>query len=470
MYKIAQFGEGNFLRTFVDVYFDTINKSIGEERFKVTIIKPIENGNIEVFMQQNNNYNVVLRGMTGGKVTEEVYKIDVVEKVFSPFEDEPSFFEIAKDPCLKMVVSNTTEAGIFFDENDKSKNFPRVTFPAKLTMFLYARFCANLDGVYILPVELIENNASKLKNCVDNYIDLWKLPDEFRKWNDNQNYYCNTLVDRIVSGYPKDEKTKQHITDLIGHEDKLVSIGEPFGLWVIEKKGNISDYISEGKHNIDVVLTPDISYYKKRKVRILNGSHTNLVAAGLWLGKKTVYDCMTDKYFLSFINETLNNEIIPYVSYDIEKTRKFAESVKERFCNPYLNHSLTSIALNSISKWKARVLPSFRDYFNKECRLPKNLVTGFSYMLLIYSSVSEIDGKWIVKLPENEIEILDNITYLKYFSQGGKISDFMADSDVWGEDLTLYDGFYETVIKNIQLINSGINLLEEESESLSCDK
>ena len=218
---------------------------------------------------------------------ENVYKVDCLENVIDPFADYEKYISLAKDEDLKIIVSNTTEAGICYNENDEMDGFDGITYPAKLTKFLFERFNAGLDGVYLLPVELIDNNADELKRCVDKYIELWNLPEVFKKWNDEQNFYCNTLVDRIVSGYPRDEETKAHLEELIGEKDELMSIGEPFGLWAVEKKGNIADYIKEGVRNIEVVLTNDIGYYKKRKVRVLNGSHTNLVPTALMLGAVT---------------------------------------------------------------------------------------------------------------------------------------------------------------------------------------
>jgi tagaturonate reductase len=372
MIKVLQYGEGNFLRTFVDVYFDTLNKA-GKGEYAVNIVKPITFGTLERFERQENKYHIVLRGMENGKAVENVYKVDSLENVIDPFIDYDKYISLAKDKDLKIIVSNTTEAGICYNANDKMDGFDGITYPAKLTKFLYERFKAGLSGVYLLPVELIDNNADELKKCVDKYIELWALPEAFKVWNDGQNFYCNTLVDRIVSGYPRDEETKEHLEELIGEKDELVSIGEPFGLWAVEKKGNITDYIQEGVHNIEVVLTNDIGYYKKRKVRVLNGSHTNLVPAGLMLGAVTVYDAMTDEKLSAFVENTLKEEIIPYVSSDIAATTVFANSVKDRFMNPFLNHQLVSISLNSISKWKARVLPSFKDYYADHGEIAPNM-------------------------------------------------------------------------------------------------
>ena len=458
MIKIMQYGEGNFLRTFVDVYFDTLNKE-GVGEYSVNIVKPITFGTLERFEKQNNKYHIVLRGMNDGKEVEDVYKVDSLDKVIDPFNDFNSYISLAKDADLKIIVSNTTEAGICFNSADSFDGFENITYPAKLTKFLYERYLAGLDGVYLMPVELIDNNANELCKCVSKYIELWNLPEAFKKWNDENNFYCNTLVDRIVSGYPRDEKTKAHLEEIIGEKDELVSIGEPFGLWAVEKKGDIAKYIKEGVHNIEVVLTDNIGYYKKRKVRVLNGSHTNLVPAGLILGAETVYDCMKDKKLSAFVEDTLKDEIIPFVSDDIAATTVFADSIKSRFLNPFLNHQLISIALNSISKWRARVLPSFKDYYAKNGKIAPFITIGFSYLMALYSRIEKNGDKFTAKLTNREVEMKDDLPYLEYFASKKSVEDFMKDVNVWGEDLTLYTGFSESVIKNIEKIEKGICLI-----------
>lgn len=458
MIKILQYGEGNFLRTFVDAYFDHLNKNDGG-MYEVNIVKPITFGTLERFEKQANKYHIVLRGVECGEAVENVMKIDVLNSVIDPFTNDEPYYALAKDEELKIIISNTTEAGICFNGADSMDGFDGITYPAKLTKFLYTRFNAGLGGVYLLPVELIDNNADALKSCVDKYISLWNLPEAFRKWNDEQNFYCNTLVDRIVSGYPRDEQTKAHLTELIGETDELMSVGEPFGLWAVENKGNISNYIMEGMHNIEVVLTNDIGYYKKRKVRVLNGSHTNLVPAGLMLGAETVDDCMKDGVLSAFVQNTLKEEINPFVSDDIAATTVFADSVKERFENPYLNHQLTSIALNSISKWRARVLPSFKDYYAKYGVIAPKLTVGFSYLMALYSAVEKDGDKFTVQLAKRVITLQDDLPYLEYFAAKNSIAAFMADVNVWGEDLTAYAGFADSVLANVEKIKQGICLI-----------
>ena len=457
MIKVVQFGEGNFLRCFADAYFDTLN----EEGYNYSVdILTHRRSDFADFTSQNNRYNIVIRGVENGENIEKAREIKVVNSIIAPFKQTQEFFALAKDDELKIIISNTTEAGIVYNSEDDFENIEKMSYPARLTRLLFERFKAKKSGVYILPTELIDNNADRLKECVDAYIKLWNLPDDFKKWNDEQNYYCNTLVDRIVSGYPRDEEAQKRMFELVGWEDKLLCVGEPFGLWAVEKKGEIEKYIIEGKHNIDVVLTDDINCYKKRKVRILNGSHTSIVAMGLMLGKETVYDCMCDEKIALFMENLLKNEIIPFVSSDVVATTEFANSVKSRFLNPYLNHQLISIALNSISKFKARDLESLKDYYEKNGKIPALLTLSLSYLLALYSKVEKKENRYFVYLGEKDYEIRDEKEHLDFFANGGSAADFLKKKEVWGEDLAQYNNLVKTVENNILRINSGEKIYE----------
>ncbi|HBJ18717.1 MAG TPA: tagaturonate reductase [Clostridiales bacterium] len=451
MIKILQYGEGNFLRTFAEHYFDTLCEE-GRE-YSVTIVKPIAHGSLEPFKRQGCRYHIVLRGMEEGKPVERVREIRVVHAAISPYEEYDAYMAAVLDPELRILVSNTTEAGIVFSAEDMFDGFEGITYPAKLTKLLYARYEAGLPGLYLLPVELIDNNADALKYCVDRYIDLWHLPEAFRAYNERENVYCNTLVDRIVSGHPKTPEECAHLDALIGEHDELASVGEPFGLWAIEKKGKIADLIPEGHHGIDVILTNDIAHYKKQKVRVLNGSHTNLVAAGMVEGAETVYDCMKDERLSAFVRETMDLEILPFVSEDRASVRKFADAVLARFENPYLNHMLSSIALNSMSKWRARVLPSVLDYTAANGRCPVHLATGFAYLLFLYSKVRAEGDRFMVSLKSGDTELRDDKETLAYFAAGGSPVAFMSREDVFGMDLTTIPGFADAVSEKLANLN-----------------
>ena len=454
MIKIIQFGEGNFLRTFVDHYFSKLNDN-GKE-YGVIIVKPRSHGNLDKFKKQNNKYNIVLRGKKDGKVLDEIYPINCVIDAVNPFVEWNKYNNYVIDPEVKIIISNTTEAGIVFNKNDCFDAFDGITYPAKLTKLLFSRYQRGLKKLFVLPTELIDNNGEKLKNCVYQYIDLWGLEKGFINYVEKNVVFVNNLVDRIVSGHP--DKSEEFDKKL-GYNDQLLSVGEPFGLWAIEKVDNIEEYIVEGCNGIDVVLTEDISYYKKRKVRVLNGSHTNMVPVGLMLGENTVFDCMQNKRICTYFVDTLRAEIIPFVSKDVEKTVEFANSVKERFENPYLNHKLSSIALNSISKWKSRLLDTFIEYYEKFNKIPKNIVIGFSYLMAMYSMVKKVDGKYIVTIVDKVVELSDETAYLDYFVNGNSIKDFIKNQSIWGIDFTKYGNFIETVLDNVKKIKQGIVLI-----------
>ena len=244
-------------------------------------------------------------------------------------------------------------------------------------------------------------------------------------------------MDRIVSGYPREEETRRHLENLVGQEDSLLAVGEPFGLWVIERKGDIAQYIPQGTHQIDVVLAEDISYYKRRKVRVLNGSHTNLVAAGLWEGCSTVYGCVGAPKLRAFVLDTLEREIVPFVSQDVAATREFAASVLDRFAD----------------------LPSFQDYFQREGKIPRNLTKGLAYLVELYRRAQRQEDGFVAVLPGREIPLVDEERYLTYFLEGGTVESFLGDETIWGEDLTQYPGLLHTVAGHIATLEGGGSLL-----------
>lgn len=453
MIKIAQFGEGNFLRAFADFYFDVLNEEGGN--YAVSIIKPHEYGSLDKFAKQNNSYNVVLRGKEKGKPIEKIRKISVIKEAFD-YSEKQAFERLATDSALRLVVSNTTEAGIYFSDKDTIDNLERSSYPAKLTLFLYKRFLSGLGGLYMLPVELIDNNADRLKECVKEYIRLWKLPEAFLQWNEKENYYCNTLVDRIVSGYPQNEK--ERFAKLLNENDELLTVGEPFGLWVIENKGNISQFIRVGKHGTEIILADKIDFYKKRKVRVLNGSHTNMVFISLWTGAKTVFDVMNSSILRTFVEQTLDEEIIPFVSKDSEETKVYAAEVLERFENPYINHQLISISLNSISKWKARVFPSFIDYYERFGKIPCNITLGLSYLIHTYRSLYKKEDAYYFDANDETFELKDDKIYLEFFRDGGTPTEFLSEK-IWGVDLNSFSGLTEKLNENLSMLQRGKTLL-----------
>jgi tagaturonate reductase len=452
MIKIAQYGEGNFLRAFADYYFDVLNEQGGN--YAVSIIKPCDQGSLDNFVKQKNLYHVVLRGMENGAPVEKIRKISIVKEVME-YSDKDAYERLATDSQLKLIISNTTEAGIYFSEKDTLDDLRDSSYPAKLTVFLFKRFLSGQAGVYMLPVELINNNADKLRACVSQYIRLWNLPEAFAQWNERENFYCNTLVDRIVSGYPKNEEGR--FEKILNEKDKLLAVGEPFGLWVIENKGNLSQLLREGKHGTEVMLVDNIDFYKKRKVRVLNGSHTNMVFISLWNGAKSVFDVMNNDRLQSFVKQTLNDEIIPFVSSDSQKTTAYAAEVLERFENPFINHQLISISLNSVSKWKARVLPSFLDYYKKFCKVPRNLTLGLAYLIHTYRCLYKKDGAYYFDVRGKTFEMKDDKAFLDFFINGGSLADFL--SEILSADANGFAGLTQTVEEYLSLLERGVQVL-----------
>ncbi|MBE6903460.1 MAG: tagaturonate reductase [Ruminococcaceae bacterium] len=430
--KILQFGEGNFLRAFVDYMIDFSNEKLSLDN-KVTIVKPIEYGSLDAFKEQNCQYTLITRGMTDGQKIDFARKITCVDKAIGAYEDFDELLSLAKDCEYKIVISNTTEAGIAITEEDSFEENPPKSYPAKLTRFLYERFCTVGGEMYILPCELIENNGQALEKCVMETAKRWKLCQEFLSWLSESCYFCTTLVDRIVTGFNK-ELSEQY-------KDKLLDIGEPFALWVIEDKGDIRKLLPLDKAGLDVVFTDDVTPYRERKVRILNGAHTSTVLAAYLAGKTIVRECIQDSVILKYMKKCILDEVIPTLSLDKEDCMNFAKSVFERFENPFIDHSLLSISLNSVSKWKSRLLGSFKDYYKKFNTLPPVITFSFAAMIAFYSKVEEVK---------------DDKAVLEFFEANKADSNFVEKlcqrADFWGEDLSLYPDFCKTVQENLKLI------------------
>ncbi len=461
--KVVQFGEGNFLRAFVDYMIDIANEK-GVFDGDIVIVKPISFGSLDAFKEQNNLYTVVLRGKQNGEVINKSRVITSVSEALDCKDDYEEYMALARLDTLRFVVSNTTEAGIVLDESDGFDGLPR-TYPGKLTKFLFERYTAfsgaKDKGLIILPVELIENNGGKLKECVLALAKIWKLPDAFADWIESSNVFCSTLVDRIVTGYPRgyaDEVCKE-----LGYEDKLVDIGEPFALWVIESKKDISGELPLNKIGLPVVFTDNQKPYRERKVRVLNGAHTSSVLAGYLYGIDIVRDCMSDKVMGKFIRRVVNEEIVPQVNLPLDEVRAFASSVFERFENPFIDHALLSISLNSVSKWKARVLPSFKDYYKNNGKLPRLITFSFAALLAFYSSNDlREDGLYAKRANGDEYAVHDDRAVLEFFAQNAGNDDFVekacGNADFWGEDLTRYNDFCKTVSYWYKKIRENIDL------------
>ncbi len=437
--KILQFGEGNFLRAFADYLVDVMNEK-GLFDGSVVICQPIKTGLCDLINKQNGIYTLILRGRENGEATEKTRVINSVSRCVDPYEDFDSLLEIARSEDLKIIISNTTEAGIAFSENDKFHDTPPASYPGKLTRFLFERFShfkgSDESVLYLLPVELIDNNGTELKKCVKQLADLWNLGEEFSDWLDKCSF-SNTLVDRIVTGYPK--KDIEEFYNKLGYTDPLLDTAEPFFFWAIEDKVGLKDIFPADKSGLGAVFCPDISGYKMRKVRILNGAHTVSVLGAFLGGFDIVRDMMNDEAFNNFIITTLKEEVIPYIPLPEKEKEAFALSVLERFNNPFIDHRLLDISLNSVSKFKARCLPSLLDNV-KNGNFPKRLFFGLACLIEFYNGSFNTDGAFINTRNGIEYEIKDNIEVLDFFntvnSHPDKVIKILGNTDFWGCDLT----------------------------------
>ena len=420
----------------------------------VAIVKPIEFGSLERFEKQNNLYTVNLRGKLDGEVVNSSHIVTCIEKTVDIYADLDSYMELARLDTLRFVVSNTTEAGIVLDRNDKIDGIP-ATYPGKLTKFLFERFkCFAGDkskGLILLPVELIENNGGKLKECVLALSEAWNLGADFAAWIEEACIFCSTLVDRIVTGYPREEAAQ--ICENLGYSDELLDVGEPFGLWVIESDRDISAELPLDRAGMPVVFTDDQRPYRERKVRILNGAHTSTVLLGWLSGLPIVRECMEDKVIRAFMEKAVGEEIAPQVKLPAEEVAAFAAAVYERFENPFIRHSVLDISLNSVSKWKSRILPSFKDYFEKNGKIAPALTMSMAGLLAFYGAGELSDGKIDAKRPGDgeAYTVRDDAEALAFIAENSKKSSceyakaVLSNEKFWGEDLCSYPAFCETV-------------------------
>lgn len=382
--KVIQFGEGNFLRAFADWMIDILNDEAGFAG-SVQIVQPLPQGMGSVLNEQDGLYHVILQGIKEGKELRESRLISCVHGVIDPYTDTESFFKSAEGEAVKIMISNTTESGIAFFPSDTVHELAQ-SFPGKLTQWLYHRFQFYKGdpgkGLIFLPCELIDKNGAALKAKILEYASHWALPEKFSAWVNQNNTFCNTLVDRIVPGFPRDNVSE--IQHELGFADRLVVTAEPFHLWVVEGPGEILSHFPIDKTSLHVVLTNDLSPYRSRKVRILNGAHTTMVPLGFLKGFRTVREVMQDDEMGRFIRETIEKEIVPTLDLSESELKQFAGDVVERFLNPFIRHELASIALNSISKFEVRVLPTITSFYERKGALPPNLMSAFAALLVFY--------------------------------------------------------------------------------------
>lgn len=452
--KVLQFGEGNFLRAFVDWMIDKANRE-GLYQGSIVLCQPIAPGLKEMINAQDGIYTLAMRGSENGKPVENIETITSVSRCINPYENYEELMELARSADLEVIVSNTTEAGIAYHAGDQLTDRPPVSFPAKVTAFLYERFRA-FDGaadkgLLFLPVELIDNNGGELKRLVLKYAREWNLGDAFAAWVETANKFTSTLVDRIVTGYPRDEIS--YFQEKLGYEDQILDTSELFNLWVIEGKQEWADILPIHKTDAHVIWTGDVKPYKKRKVRILNGAHTSTVLAAYLAGYDIVVDFMKDDTIRTFMNRVIYDEVIPTLDLPKEELETFAAAVNDRFANPYIKHKLLDISLNSCSKFNARCLPSLLEYAQQKHCLPKCLTFSLAAFIKFYQGNMQ-DGVYTGTRPDGTVyPIKDSPEVLEFFAGVWEKEDaaqiageVLSHKDFWsGKDLTEIPGLQDAV-------------------------
>lgn len=457
--RIIQFGEGNFLRCFVDWIIKNMNETT-DFNSSVVIIQGTPNDfAMKLLAAQDYLYNVNLQGRLDGEIVNSYKRIDVISRGLEPWGQFDAFMGLAEQPEMRFVISNTTEAGITFDPECKLADKPASSYPGKLTQLLYRRYKTfNGDprrGFIIMPCELIFENGHHLKDCIKQYIELWK--DElgadyegFKEWFLKYNYVCATLVDRIVPGFPR--KEIDAIQEKLGYKDNVVVQGEAFHLWVIERPDNMS--IEElraefpaDKGGLNVIICDSEAPYHERKVTLLNGPHTVLSPVSFLSGVDIVRDACNHPVIGKYIHKVQFEELMQTLNLPMDELQKYGESVLERFNNPYVDHQVTSIMLNSFPKYQTRDLPGLKTYLERKGELPKGLVLGLAAIITYYKGGKRADGSDIV--PNDDKKIMDLLTELWATGDTRKVAEgvLAADELIWKEhgDLNKIPGLTDMV-------------------------
>ena len=450
--KVLQFGEGNFLRAFVDYFVDIANEKT-DFNGSIVLVKPIAFGSLDRFHEQDCRYTVILRGLENGEKVEKTRLITSVSDAVDAVGEYEKYAAYAKEPTLRFIVSNTTEAGIVLDPEDQFDLCPPRSYPGKLTKFLYERakhfdFAAD-KGLVMLPVELIDDNGIMLKKCVLELARIWNLGDRFLAWLEEACVFTSTLVDRIVTGYPRDDA--EQLWQTLGYEDQLLDTAEPFGLWVIESPKDLSDELPLPACGLPVLFTDNQKPYKQRKVRILNGAHTSFVPAAFQMGYDIVLDAMNDPLVAGFMHDTLHEEVIPTLSLPREDLLSFADAVTQRFRNPFIRHALLSICLNSVSKWRARCMPSLLVYQQQHGELPPRLTFSLAALISLYRGGELKDGKLECLRAGQPYTLQDDAAVLSFFAENRTTpaadlaAAFIGREDFFGPELKAVPGIQEAV-------------------------
>ena len=449
--KVIQFGEGNFLRAFIEwIIWKTNQKT--DFNGSVVVVQPIEKGMVEWLNEQDGLYHLNLQGLLKGEAIDSVDLIDVVSRGLNPYTDFQAYLALAEQPEIRFVISNTTEAGIAFDPACKLSDAPASSYPGKLTQLLYHRFehfkGDKSKGLIIFPCELIFENGKHLKECIRKYIELWALGPDFAAWFEEACGVYSTLVDRIVPGYPRD--TAAQLCERVGYDDHLLDKAEIFHLWVIEAPKEVAAEFPADKAGLNVLFVPSEAPYHERKVTLLNGPHTVLSPVGYLSGLNTVKECCEDPEIGAFVHKVMYDELLPTLNLPVEELEKFAGDVLERFRNPFVKHFVTSIMLNSFPKYKTRDLPGLKTYLERKGELPKGLVLGLAGICTYYKGGKRGEDEIV---PNDDPKIMDLLKSLWATGDVRKVAEgVLADEFIWGEDLNRIPGLTDLLAADLALI------------------
>lgn len=461
--KVVQFGEGNFLRAFVEYAFQKLNNEV-DFNAGIAVVQPIDRGMVSMLNDQDGLYTLFLKGIEKGKEIQHQELITNIVKGVDPYANFKDYLSLSKEESLQFIISNTTEAGIAYVASDTMEMQPPSSFPAKLTALLYHRF-KHFNGnpekaLTIIPCELINHNSETLKEIILKYCDDWNLSQEFKTWLTVHCSFHSTLVDRIVPGYPKDEIVDYNAQ--LDYKDNLIVAAETFLLWVIEGDDKLKAKLPFHKTDLDVKIVADMQPYRTRKVRILNGAHTAMVPFSLLYGNTTVKETVDNKFTGNFVNRAIFDEVNDILPMDKAELDSFAEEILDRFRNPFIKHQLSDIALNSISKFKVRVLPSLLEYQAAHHKLPTHLTFAFACLIRFYK------GTWHGKT----LPIKDSQEIVNFFNEAWKHDDYnkvakltLENTSFWDEDMTKVDGLADAVALALNEIDE--NGIEKGFENFS---
>ncbi|MBR6347258.1 MAG: tagaturonate reductase [Bacteroidales bacterium] len=451
--KVIQFGEGNFLRAFIDwIIWKTNQKT--DFNGSVVVVQPIEKGMVEWLNEQDGLYHLNLQGLLDGKPVDSVDLIDVVSRGLNPYTDFKAYLALAEQPEIRFVISNTTEAGIAFDPSCRLDDAPASSYPGKLTQLLYHRWehfkGAKDKGLVIFPCELIFENGKHLKECIRQYIDMWNLGPDFAAWFEDACGVYSTLVDRIVPGYPRDNAAE--LCERAGYDDHLLDKAEIFHLWVIEAPKEVAEEFPADKAGLNVLFVPSEAPYHERKVTLLNGPHTVLSPVGYLSGLNTVKECCEDPEIGAFVRKVMFEELLPTLNLPQDELLKFANDVMDRFRNPFVKHFVTSIMLNSFPKFKTRDLPGLKTYLERKGELPKGLVLGLAAICTYYKGGKRGEDEIV---PNDDPKIMELLKNLWAVGDVRKVAEgVLAEKYIWDEDLNAIPGLTGLLASDLELIQS----------------